>query len=436
MLITRPNPAVGSLETPTEANRGALATVTTLFFMWGFLTSLNDVLIPHLKSIFALNYAEAMLVQVAFFTAYAVFGLPSGKLVERIGYQRTMVVGLLIMGMGAIMFIPAADKTSFRFFLCALTVLAAGITTLQVAANPYVSILGPERTASSRLNLAQAFNSLGTTIAPLFGGWLILGKEVKRNADVRTMSGQELHAYRLQQAAVVKLPYLWMTCALLALAIAISLRRFPRLDVTREYRTQGALQDSIFRHRNVVLGIGAIFLYVGAEVSIGSFLINYFGQSAIGSLRSETSAKLVAFYWGGAMLGRFVGSALLQKIGTKTLLSVCAIIAALLVVTSILSAGPIAIISILAVGLFNSIMFPSIFALGIADTGPLTGKASGLLVAGIVGGAIVPLVEGTLADRIGIHHAFVVPVICYLYIAYYGHKGSLTVSEPRNGQHV
>jgi len=412
---------------PGGTDRRALAVVTALFFMWGFLTSLNDVLIPHLKSIFELNYAEAVLVQVAFFTAYAVFGLPSGRLVEWMGYQRTIVAGLVTMGIGALLFIPAADSTSFPLFLCALIVLAAGITTLQVAANPYVSILGPPQTASSRLNLAQAFNSLGTTIAPLLGGWLILSKETKDITDIRTLSESALHVYRLQQAATVKAPYIWMTCALVALALAIALQRFPRIDRTQEYRTQRLLDDSIWRHRNVVLGIVAIFLYVGAEVSIGSFLINYFNLPDIGGLSSRAAARFVAFYWGGAMVGRFVGSALLQKFRTGTLLGICAIVATSLVVISMASFGHVALWSILMVGLFNSIMFPSIFTLGIAETGPLTGKASGALVTGIVGGALVPLAEGVLADRIGIHHAFIIPVLCYVYISYYGFKGSVVI---------
>ncbi len=401
--------------------------VTTLFFVWGFLTSLNDILIPHLKSIFSLNYAEAMLVQFVFFCAYAAFGIPSGKVVEWIGYQRTMVAGLFTMCAGALLFIPAAGVPSFPLFLTALIVLAAGITALQVAANPYVSVLGPAETASSRLNLTQAFNSLGTVIGPLLGGLLILGKAAKNTQDINTLSPQELHLYRLQEAATVKFPYLAIALALIVLGLAIALYKFPRIDVTKDYRPLGDKKDSIWRHRHVILGAVAIFVYVGAEVSIGSFLINYFGQPDIGGLSALAASALVPFYWGGAMVGRFIGSAILQKVKTGTLLALCAIVATLLVIISMLTFGHVAIWSIILVGLFNSIMFPSIFTLGIAEMGPLTGEASGLLVTAIVGGAIIPELQGIMADRIGIHHAFILPVLCYIYIAYYGWKGSRVV---------
>jgi FHS family L-fucose permease-like MFS transporter len=416
-----------TINAPGSTNKSAMAMVTTLFFMWGFLTSLNDILIPHLKSIFSLNYAEAMLIQFVFFCAYAAFGIPAGKVVEWIGYQRTMVAGLFTMCIGALLFIPAASVPSFPLFLTALIVLAAGITALQVAANPYVSVLGPASTASSRLNLTQAFNSLGTVIGPLLGGLLILGKAAKNAQDISTLSPEELHLYRIQEAATVKFPYLAIALALVILGLAIALYKFPRIDVTKDYRPMGGKKDSIRRHRHVILGAVAIFVYVGAEVSIGSFLINYFGQPEIGGLTALAASTLVPFYWGGAMVGRFIGSAILQKVKTGTLLALCAVVASLLVIVSMLTFGHVAIWSILAVGLFNSIMFPSIFTLGIAEMGPLTGEASGLLVTAIVGGAIIPELQGLLADRIGIHHAFFIPVLCYLYIAYYGLKGSKVI---------
>jgi MFS transporter, FHS family, L-fucose permease len=405
-----------------------MAMVTTLFFMWGFLTSLNDILIPHLKSIFSLNYAQAMLVQFAFFSSYAIFALPAGKIIEWIGYQRTMVAGLFTMGLGAVLFIPAASAPSFPLFLSALIVLAAGITILQVAANPYVSILGPSETASSRLNLTQAFNSLGTTIAPWFGGWLIL-KAAPSVLDIKTLSATQLHAYRIQQAATVKMPYLAIALALIVLALAIAVYHFPRIDTTKDFRRPkpGGHTDTIWQYPHVILGAIAIFVYVGAEVSIGSFLVNYFNQPDIGGLSVQAAANLVPFYWGGAMIGRFIGSAVLQKARPGYVLGLCAIVATLLVIVSMATFGHFAMWSILLVGLFNSIMFPTIFTLGIAELGPLTGKASGLLVAAIVGGAIIPLAEGALADRIGVHHAFILPVLCYIYIAYYGFKGSRVV---------
>ena len=409
--------------------RGAFAMVTTLFFIWGFLTSLNDILIPHLKAIFDLNYAEVMLVQFVFFLAYAVFGFPAGKVVEWIGYQRTMVAGLLTMALGAILFIPAADLPSFPVFLLALIFLGAGMAALQVAANPYVAVLGPAQTASSRLNLSQAFNSLGTTIGPPLGGYLILRSAEKIVENTSGMTPAALHAYRVHQAATVKFPYLIFTLVLVLLSLAIGLYKFPRIDTTKDFRPMkgGEKQTSIWRYRHVVLGAVGIFVYVGAEVSIGSFLINYFGQKDIAGLTAEAAAFYLPFYWGGAMIGRFIGSAVLQKVKTGKVVAFCAVVATILVVTSMLSFGHVALWSILLVGLFNSIMFPSIFTLGIAEMGPLTGEASGLLVTAIVGGAIIPEIQGVIADRIGIHHAFILPVLCYIFIAYYGLKGSRVI---------
>ena len=402
-----------------------MAVVTTLFFMWGFLTCMNDILIPHLQTIFDLNYAQGMLVQLAFFLSYAVFAFPAGKVVEWIGYKKTMVLGLLIMAVGALLFIPAANVPSFNLFLCAEIVLAAGVTVLQVSANPFVSVLGPERTASSRLNLTQAFNSLGTTIAPYIGGLLILSAAPKSAVEIKAMSVEALQAYRQVEASTVKMPYLAISIALILLALAIAMFKLPKIETTRDFRPQqGGKTDSIWRYRHVLLGAIAIFVYVGAEVSIGSFLVKYFQQPDTGAMLAKTAAKLVSFYWGGAMIGRFIGSAVLQKVKSTNALGVVAIVACCLVTVSILSYGPLAVWSILLVGLFNSIMFPTIFTLGIAELGPLTGEGSGILVAAIVGGAIIPYVEGLVADRIGVHHAFVLPALCYIYIAYYGFRGS------------
>lgn len=410
---------------PTSTNTSAMAVVTTLFFMWGFLTCLNDILIPHLKAIFDLNYAEVMLVQLAFFMSYAVFAFPAGKLVEWIGYKRSMVVGLLVMAVGALCFIPAANVPSYPLFLGAEIVLAAGVTLLQVSANPFVSVLGPERTASSRLNLTQAFNSLGTTVAPWVGGALILSAAPKTVDEVRALSVSALQEYRLTEAATVKMPYLFIAVALVALAVAIALFKLPRIETTRDFRpAQGEKKDSIFNYPHLILGAAAIFLYVGAEVSIGSFLVNYFSHEEIGNMTEHNAAKLVSLYWGGAMIGRFIGSAVLAKVRPNRALGVVAIVACALVSISILSFGHLAVWSILAVGLFNSIMFPTIFTLGIAELGPLTSTGSGLLVFAIVGGAIVPYLEGRLADSIGIHHAFIIPAVCYVYLAYYGFRGS------------
>lgn len=414
-------PAVSAPQQST--NYRAMAMVTTLFFMWGFLTCLNDILIPHLKSIFDLNYAEVMLVQFAFFSAYFVFSFPSGKIIDFFGYKKAMVAGLVTMGIGAFMFVPAAAVPSFPLFLAALITLAAGMTILQTSANPYVAVLGPPRTASSRLNLTQAFNSLGTTVAPWFGKRLILGTVAAPVAIevLRTMPANELQAYRISQAASVKTPYIGLALALFVLAVVIAFFKLPTIESAEAH---GQVHDSVWRYRHLVLGAIGIFVYVGAEVSIGSFLVNYLNRSDIGNLSLQDAAGMLTYYWLGAMIGRFVGSALLQRIRAGTLLGFNAVVAGLLVTASMLSFGHFAMWTILLVGLFNSIMFPSIFTLGVDGLGPLTGDGSALLIAAIVGGAIIPELQGLLADRIGIHHAFVLPVICYLYIAYYGFRGS------------
>ena len=411
-----------------ESNTSAMAMVTTLFFMWGFITCLNDILIPHLKSIFDLNYAEGMLVQFAFFSGYAIFALPAGKIIDFIGYKRSMVAGLLTMALGAILFFPAASVPAFTFFLTALIIIAAGITVLQVSANPYVSVLGPPETASSRLNLTQAFNSFGTFIAPYFGSVLILSSAPKSAAEIRQMAPDLLQAYRLHEAASVKLPYLLIASVLIVLALVIAWYKLPVIRTIEEPVAQAGgtprVEHSVWQHRNLVFGIIGIFVYVGAEVSIGSFLVNYFAQPEIGAMSERQAATYVSLYWGAAMVGRFIGAWVLQKLRAGSLLGMVAIAAALLVSISMLSFGSVAMWSIILVGLFNSVMFPSIFTLGIAGLGPLTSKGSGLLVAAIVGGAIIPVAQGAIADSIGIHHAFILPVLCYIYIAYYGFRGS------------
>jgi MFS transporter, FHS family, L-fucose permease len=379
-----------------------LAIVTTLFFMWGFLTCLNDILVPHLKAIFDLSYAKVMLVQFAFFSAYFLFSVPWSRIVNVIGYQRSMVAGLLTMSAGAFLFLPAATLVSFPLFLTALMVLATGITGLQVAANPYVVVLGKPETASSRLDLTQAFNSLGTTIAPKIGGLLILGAA---------------------GAASVKLPYTVIGIALVLLAVMIGASSLPTIEGV-ERRGGEQVRDSIWKHPNLIFGALGIFAYVGAEVSIGSFLVNYFGLPGIAGMSPQTAAGYVSFYWGGAMVGRFLGAGLLRRFKAGHVLALCAIVAAALVVASMMLGGYAAMATILAVGFFNSIMFPTIFSLGVSELGPLTGNGSGLINMAIVGGAILPVIQGVIADKVGLHHAFVLPVICYLYILFYALSGS------------
>ena len=418
--------------TPVSSTSGSyirpLAILTTLFFLWGFLTSLNDILVPHLKSISDFTYTKVMLVQFAFFSAYFLFSVPWSMVVNKIGYQKTMVVGLVSMSLGALLFVPAASIPSYPLLLAGLMILAAGITGLQVSANPYVLVLGKPETASSRLNLTQAFNSLGTTLAPLLGGLFILKAAPLAAEQLKQLSPQALHAYRMDQVATVKMPYIVISIALILLAVAIAIVKLPNIEqpaVNPGEKTK----DSIWKHPNLLFGALGIFTYVGAEVSIGSFMVNYLGQPEIAGFSPKVAAGYVSFYWGGAMVGRFIGSAVLQKVKTGRLLAFCAVCSATLVTVSMLSSGNLAMWTMLAVGLFNSIMFPSIFALGIAELGPLTGTGSGLMSMAIVGGAIVPLIQGAIADHSGIHHAFLLPVICYLYILFFALKGSTPNSE-------
>jgi FHS family L-fucose permease-like MFS transporter len=422
-----PAQGVSSVNTRVSYAR-PLVIVTALFFMWGFLTCLNDILIPHLKSIFDLSYTRVMLIQFAFFSAYFFFSLPWSRFVNRIGYQRTMVVGLLTMACGALLFLPAASAASFPLFLAALLILAAGITGLQVAANPYVNLLGKPETASSRLDLTQAFNSLGTAIAPKIGGLLILSTTPLAVEQLRQLAPKALQAYRVQQAASVNLPYTVIGIALILLAVLIGRSRLPQIE-TATSRSGDIGKDSVWKHPNLLFGAIAIFAYVGAEVSIGSFLVNYFALPEIAGFNARTAAGFVSFYWAGAMIGRFVGAPLLRRVKPGSMLALCAIVAAGLASAAMILSGHTAMWCILAVGLFNSIMFPTIFSLGVAELGSLTGNASGILNMAIVGGAILPLMQGVIADHIGIHHAFFVPVICYLYILFYALRGSKPNSE-------
>ena len=410
-----------------------MAIVSTLFFMWGFCTVLNDILIPHLQGIFALSYVQAALIQLAFFSSYFIFAQPAGKLIEWVGYQRAMVIGLLIMGFGALLFIPAATTVRYAFFLGAQVVLAAGVTLLQVAANPFVTILGPPQTASSRLNLTQAFNTLGDTVAPYFGSILILGGAAVAAKNAALNHGAALT--QAEQAASVKLPYYVLAGTLVVLAIAIALYKFPRLEVTQDFRP-GELTgrgDSIWNHPHLYLGALAIFIYVGAEVSIGSFLAKYLADPKVAGLPLEQAAKMVSLYWGGMMVGRFAGSIVMRSVRPNLVLMLCGVGAAGLVLCSLLGTGFFAEATILAVGLFNSIMFPTIFTLAVAELGPLTGRGSGLLVQGIVGGAFFPVLMGYCADHFGIHRSLVLPMVCYFFIIYYGWRGyRISPSEPQS----
>jgi FHS family L-fucose permease-like MFS transporter len=385
-----------------------LSIITMLFFMWGLLTSLNDVLIPHLKAVYTLTYLQAMLVQFCFFSAYFLVSLPAGRLVRRLGYQNGVVAGLLIAAIGCALFYPAATH-GYDVFLVALFILAAGITVLQVAANPYVTALGPARTASSRLTLTQAFNSLGTTVAPALGGILILSTSP-------SMADQADGAAR---AHAVQLPYLALAMALAALALVFALVRLPRLDRDTAQRGEGA---PLMRHMPLALGALAIFLYVGGEVSIGSFLISFLGERDVAGLDAAAAAHYVSYYWGGAMLGRFAGFAAMRVVTPGKALACNAACAIMLIACAALGHGSLAMWSLIGVGLCNSIMFPTIFSMALQGLGARSGEGSGILCMAIVGGAIVPFAQGLLADIAGLHVSFMVPLACYAFILFYGLK--------------
>jgi FHS family L-fucose permease-like MFS transporter len=409
----------------------AMTVATSLFFMVGFLTCLNDVISPHLKSIFGLNYSETQAIPFFFFSSYFVFSYPGGKLVEKVGYKKSMVIGLLIMAAGALGFLPAAHLAVFSLFLTALVILAAGMTVVQVAINPYVTVIGPAITAASRLNLAQAVNSFGTFIAPFIGTYLILrnAQAPATTAQLLAMSTVQRQAYRVLQASTVQTPYLIITVALVLLALALAaIKLKPQTgmtDLTQDFRP-GAFAEaldkpkSIWSHKWVIFGALGIFTYVGAEVSIGNLLVNYMGLPKIAGLPESVAGYFLMVYWGGAMVGRFIGSAVLQKVRTGPVLTAAAIGAFALVVISLLTTGHLAMGAILAVGLCNSIMFPSIFTLGIQDLGPLTSKGSSILIAAVLGGAVVPKLQGILADHIGLQPSFFLPAVCYIYITAFG----------------
>ncbi|TMN94464.1 sugar MFS transporter [Pseudoalteromonas sp. S558] len=394
-------------EQPNKNYLFPLTAMTTLFFLWGFITVLNDVLIPRLKGVFDLSYFEAMLIQFCFFGAYFIVSIPAGMLVKQLGYKKGILTGLVVASIGCLLFYPAVVVHEYWIFLSALFVLASGITVLQVSANPYVAALGPEKTASSRLNLAQALNSLGTTVGPYVGGLLFFGTAGTLAASAAT-------------AESVKVPYLMLAAALLIIAIVFAFIKLPEIESHKGENNQRDQARSLAQAPHLKMGVIALFCYVGGEVAIGSFLVNYFGEAHIAGLEEHAAATLISYYWGGAMVGRFIGSALLQKIAPSKAIAfnACCVIALLLI--TIFTQGDVALYSVLAIGLFNSIMFPTIFSVAIERLGPLTSKGSGWLCLAIVGGALVPLAQALIADTISIQDSFFIPMICYVFIAWYG----------------
>ena len=423
--------------------RGAFVAVTSLFFMWGFITVLVDALIPRLKEVFELTFLQAGLVQFAWFAAYGLLSIPGGNLIARMGYQRGILVGLATAGLGCLLFYPAAATRMYPLFLLALFVVAGGITILQVAANPYISVLGPEESASARLNLAQAFNSFGTTLAPVVAASFLLGDQILSSEAIRALNEADRLAYYASEASAVQVPFVVLALAFFALAGVVGAITLPKI-LGGDSQT-GTTYGQVLQNQKLLFGALGIFVYVGAEVALGSYMVNYGlsldiveevktsrllgGMAGIAAFIkgmdvSGLDAKgilgaLLTFYWGGAMLGRFAGSVLMQRIRPFKLLAGAAFMALGLIGLSMLGQGVAALLLVLAVGFFNSIMFPTIFTLAIEDLGEGKPQGSGVLCTAIVGGAFIPPAMGALVDSAGFGVAFVLPMVCYLYIAWY-----------------
>ena len=408
------------------ASRSALSLLASLFFMWGFITVINNTLLPHLRSVFDLNYQQTTLIESVWFIAYFVASIPSAKLIERIGYQRAIVIGLGIMAVGALGMVPAARLPSYGVTLVALFVIASGITLLQVAANPYVAVVGPPETASSRLNLVQAFNSLGTTLAPLFGGYLILGRSVSGTTRAAVLTP----AQRLADAQAVQLPYVIVAVVLVLLAVVIARFPLPAMGAATSRLAKAERRGhSLWRHRNLVFGIPAIFIYLIAEIGVANLFINFVSQPDIGDLTHQQASGYLFLLWGGMMIGRFVGSVVMQRVDARTVLAVASIGALLVMLVATFAAGPIAMWALISVGLFHSIMFPTIFTLGIRGLGPLTEEGSGLLIMAIAGGALVYF-QGQVADAYGLQRSFLITVACEVYVLFYALWGSRPSATP------
>ena len=439
------------MSSSNKSYKSAFVFLTTLFFLWGFITVLVDSLVPRLKDVFEMSYAKTVLVQFAFFVAFFVFSLPAGAILAKIGYKKGIVFGLLTMALGCILFYPAAEYRLFSVFLIGYFTLAGGITVLQVAANPYVALLGSEEGASSRLNLSQAFNSLGTTIAPVIGALFLLSDSVKTSAEIELLSAVEKSNYYIAEAATVQTPFLMISLFIVVLALIFLFIKLP--TVMQESPKGGYL--TLLKNKVLLMGALGIFVYVGAEVAIGSFLVNYFSDEGLSTIvaKNETMMNIantiantfnksfsdsdpksllgifVIFYWGGAMIGRFVGAYLTKIMAPGKVLSIFAFLAIGMILLSITTSGLLSMWSILAVGLFNSIMFPTIFTLSLDGLGDLKAQASGLLCMAIVGGAIIPFIFGSLIDGFGFKIAFLLTVICYGYILFYGRFKTSEISN-------
>jgi FHS family L-fucose permease-like MFS transporter len=401
--------------------RSSLTLLASLFFMWGFITVINNTLLPHLRSVFDLDYTETTLIESVWFIAYFVASLPSARLIERIGYQRSLVTGLVVMAVGALGMMAAASLPSYGVTLAMLFVIASGITLLQVAANPYVAVVGPAETASSRLNLVQAMNSAGTMLAPLFGAYLILGRSKGGTAGAGTVLSQ---AERLADARSVILPYGLVAVVLIGLAVVIARSPLPALGAaTRRSGAAERQRQSLWHHRNLVWGVPAIFIYLIAEIGVANLFVNFVSQPGIANLTHEQAGRYLTLLWGGMMVGRFLGSALMQRIRAEAVLAAFSLGAFVVMLVTVVASGPLAMWALILVGFFHSIMFPTIFTLGIRGLGPLTEEASGLLIMAIAGGALV-VVQGWLADRYGLQQSFLLTAACELYVLWYALWGA------------
>jgi FHS family L-fucose permease-like MFS transporter len=399
----------------------ALTLLASLFFMWGFITVINNTLLPHLRSVFELDYTQTTLIESVWFIAYFFASIPSAKLIERVGYQRSIVIGLIVMAVGAVLMVPAARIPSYGVVLFALFVIASGITLLQVAANPYVTVIGPPETGSSRLNLVQAFNSLGTTLAPLFAGYLILGRSKGGTAEAGVQLTQ---AERYADAQSVVLPYIIVAVVLVALAFVIARFPLPAIGHSTQRASRADRKGlSLWKHRNLVWGVPAIFIYLVAEIGVANLFINFVAQPDIAAITHEQASRYLAILWGGMMVGRFLGSFLMRSIPAEKVLAAFSIGAFVVMLVTVFATGPLAMWSLILVGLFHSIMFPTIFTLGIRGLGPLTEEGSGLLIMAIAGGALV-VVQGWLADRYGLQWSFLLTAACEIYILFYALWGS------------
>jgi len=408
---------------PNPATRygPALTLLASLFFMWGFITVINNTLLPHLRSVFDLNYTQTTLIESVWFIAYFVASIPSAKLIERVGYQKSLVIGLSIMAAGSLGMMLAASLPSYGVTLAMLFVIASGITLLQVAANPYVAVVGKPETASSRLNLVQAMNSAGTMLAPLFGAYLILGRSKSGTAAAGTVLTQ---AERIADAQSVILPYGLVALVLVVLAIIIARFPLPAMGAsTARLAQEERKKHSLWSHRNLIFGIPAIFVYVLAEIGVANLFVNFVSQPNIANLTHEQAGRYLTFLWGGMMVGRFAGSAIMQKVEAGKVLAAFATAAFIVIVITILTDGPVAMWSLILIGLCHSIMFPTIFTLGIRGLGPLTEEGSGLLIMAIAGGSLV-VVQGWLADTFGLQNSFLLTAACELYILFYALWGS------------